>query len=412
MAAITCDGQIVKIDGLVVEDPGLAELLRAQPEDRWEEIVERALVVGVRGLLTMGLGIDLGEVDARVRRTVEEVTSEASRQVEAVLRTAERAFTEQFDPRQRSSVVGQALEEFGAWRDRFLQGFDPDYADSHTARFLDQLTELLGPQGLLETRIRAALDPDADGSALGRLSRTIDGRFTELRDLLVGEEKRAQEARRGTAKGFVFEDVVEEHLRSLARAVGGCVVERTGHLPGELGSEATVGDFVFVLPTGQRLVVEAKNAARIDLTGEEGILAELDRAKANRRASVAVCVSAGDAFPKEVGSFGVYGDRVLVVDDGEGTMLSVAIRTAELLAGAAGPGPAASLDPQMVLDRLEGVRGLAQLFSSNHRRLTEIGASVKKVQDSLASMRIQLLEQLDDLVLEIQRACREGEEGS
>lgn len=386
----------VRIEGLTVTDPGLVELLRAHPVARWPDLVERVLAVGTRGLLTMGLGIDLAEVDDRVRRSVTEVTGEAHRQVEAVLDAARRAFVEHLDPEHRSSAVARALAEFTSWRDGFLQTLNPDFADSHTARFLEQVEDLLAPQGLLETRLRSVLDPEADGSALARLAASIDHRFTEIRDLIVHQRGREEEAERGTSKGLEFEDVLEELLRETARHLPGSVVERTGRTPGELSGEAVVGDFVVTLPTGRRIVVEAKNTARVHLAGKDGILAELDRAMANRRADGALCVSACDAFPREVGPFGVYGNRVLVVDDGNGTMTAVGLRwvAASLQAGAAdGDG----IDTALVLDRLQRLRSLARLFSSNRRSLTEIKGSVDNVQGSLEEMRAELLAQVDDL---------------
>ncbi|MDP8958889.1 MAG: hypothetical protein M3N51_06750 [Actinomycetota bacterium] len=407
MASITCDEQMIKVDGLAVEDAGLAELLRSQPEERWEDLVARSLAVGARGLLTMGLGIDLTEVDARVRRSVEQVTDEAQRKVEEVLGAAEQAFSERFDPERRSSLVSRALADFTAWRDGFLETFDPSYADSHTARFLSQLNDLLGPQGGLEIRLREVLDPDADGSALSRLSRNMDARMLELRDLIVGEEHRRAEALRGTAKGLDFEDQVEQHLRTIALGLGGCVVERTGRVAGDLGPHATVGDFVLVLPTGRRVVVEAKNVARIALGGKDGILAELDAALANRSAQFAICVSAQRAFPGEVGCFGIYGNKLLVVDDGEGTMISIALRLAANSVAAAG-GRDSRLDTALVFERLDRLRTLAQLFSSNRRALTDVRSSVETVQGSLEAMRTELLNVVEELICEVQRGCREA----
>ena len=213
MAQIGINGTTVTIDDLAVDDGVLAELLSAQPVERRSEMVRRVLEVGARGLLTMGLGIDIAEVDARVRRSVDEVTTEARLQVEQVLVAARQSFGEHFDPDLRSSMVGRALDEFTQWRDGFLRSFNPDFTDSHTARFLSQVNELLGPDGMLEARMRGMLDPDADGSALARLSKSIDERFGELRDLLMRERGKQTESDRGTRKGFDYEDALEEALR-------------------------------------------------------------------------------------------------------------------------------------------------------------------------------------------------------
>lgn len=402
MAQIQVDGSRVTIDGLQVDDRVLGDLLSAQPEELRAEVLRRALEVGARGLLTMGLGIDLAEVDARVRRSVEEVTREARLQVEQVLATARTAFGEHFDPELRSSMVGRALEEFGTWRDEFLLTFNPDFTDSHTARFLEQVNGLVGPEGLLERRLHAILDPESDGSALAQLSTSIDVRFAELRDLLMQERGRQTEADRGTHKGFVFEDAIEEALRSAVRGAG-CVVERTARVKGELSPEALVGDFVVSMPGERRIVIEAKNTGRISLTGKDGILEELDRAMANRSADVAICVSARDAFPREVGPFGVYGDRLLVVDEGDGTMLTVALRYAQLLLDQHAQGPGQALDRGFVQDRIQRLRQLAQLFTNNRRSLTDIRSSVENVQGSLEQLRSELLYLVDEISQELDR---------
>jgi hypothetical protein len=403
MVHIGIKGTTVTVDGLEVDDAVLAELLSSQPDERKTDMLRRVLEVGARGLLTMGLGVDLAEVDARVRRSVAEVTGEAQQQVEQVLDAARQAFSEHFDPEHRSSMVARALDEFNQWRDGFLRSFNPDFTDSHTARFLNQVNELLGPNGMLETRLRGVLDPDADGSALARLSRSIDERFSELRDLLMQERGKQVEIERGTRKGFEYEDIIEETLRRSVRS-SGCVVERTGRIKGDLGSETLVGDFVVTLPSNRKLVVEAKNAARINLTGKDGILAELDRAMANRSADLGICVSARDVFPKEVGPLGVYGDRILVVDEGDGTMLAVALRLAEMMLDQHADRRSADLDRGFLHDRIQRLRQLAQLFTNNRRSLTDIKTSVENVHGSLEQIRSELLFLVDEITHEIERS--------
>jgi hypothetical protein len=403
MAQIGIDGTAVTIDELEVDDGVLAELLNAQPGERRADMVRRVLEVGARGLLTMGLGIDLAEVDARVRRSVDEVTGVAREQVEQVLAAARQTFGEHFDPDLRSSMVARALDEFTQWRDGFLRSFNPDFTDSHTARFLDQVNDLIGPDGILEARLLSVLDPDADGSALARLSKSIDERFGEMRDLLMHERGKQLEADRGTRKGFEYEDAVEAALRESVRS-SGCVVERTGRIKGDLGAETLVGDFVVTLPSGRRIVIEAKNTARITLTGKDGILEELDRAMANRSADFAVCVSAQESFPKEVGPLGVYGNRILIVDGGDGTMLAVALRLTEMMLEQNTARRTADIDRGFLHDRMQRLRQLAQLFTNNRRSLTDIKTSVENVHGSLEQIRSELLFLVDEISHEIDRS--------
>lgn len=397
------DGDTVVLEHVEITDSVLADLVRRCPEGERVELFERVVSVGARGLATMGIGVDLTEVDVRVHRTVERVTDEAAVRAQAMLEEAERLMASSLDPGQRSSLVARAVADFSTWRDGFLARVDPDAADSHTGKLLARLNELVGPAGILDQRLAAALDPAADGSGMAKVADLIERRFAELRETLAEERGRRREADRGTAKGFDFEDVLEDRLRRLARPMG-ALVERTSTAAGSLSGDAIVGDFVLELADGTRIVVEAKNARSLSLTGRDGILAQLDRGMANRDAQLAVCVSASEAFPAEVGVFGVYGNRVLVVDDGDGTMLDVAVRWAQL-AASTDRRSRPEVDLGVIEDRLGRLRILAQRFSTSRRALTDIVGSVEKVRDGLDEMRRELLEQLDEADAEIRRSA-------
>lgn len=392
---IIAEGDTVTIDGLTVEDPSLARLVAGEVEEHRPELLRRVIETGARGVLSMGVGIDLGELDDRVRHTVSAFTAEAETVVRSLLAEAQVAIETTLDPDHRQSAMARVYSEFTAWRDGFLRHVDPEYVDGHAGRLVERLTTLLGPDGPLEQRLAEALDPGSDASGLGLLAAGIDRRFTEIRDLIVEERGRRREAERGTRKGFEFEDELEDALREACRPLG-AIVERTSDAGGLTSIDSLVGDFVVTLADGARLVIEAKHVSSIGLTGAEGILSELDRAMANRAADVAVCISKVNAFPREVGPFAVYGNRILVVDDGEGTMLRVALRWATLLTSTGSAGNE-EIDVDAVSERLERIRHLAQLFKANRRALTGITGSVEQVRASLDGMRSELMELLDDI---------------
>jgi hypothetical protein len=392
---IEVEGATVTIHDLTIEDPSLARLVAGETDEHRPDLLRRVLETGTRGVLSMGVGIDLGELDSRVRHTVASFTAEAETVVRTLLAEAQKAIETTLDPDHRQSAMARVYAEFTAWRDEFLQQVDPGQVDGHAGRLVERLTTLLGPDGPLEDRLAEALDPSLETSAFGSLGATIDRRFTELRDLIVEERGRRREAERGTRKGFEFEDELEDALREACRPFG-AIVERTADANGLTSTDSLVGDFVVTLTGGERVVIEAKHVSSIGLTGTEGILAELDRAMANRAAEVAVCVSKNDSFPREVGPFGVYGNRILVVDDGEGTMLRVALRWAALLSSTGSAGEE-DIDLDAVGERLDRIRQLAQLFKANRRALTGITGSVEQVRASLDGMRSELLELLDDI---------------
>lgn len=402
-AALVLDGERLVIDHLVVTDRDVLALVASVAEAEQVEVVTRALAVGARGLMTMGLGIDVAAVDTRVRQTLVTVADETERRIGLLLETAQDALTRQFDPELRSSLLAKGMAEFTAWREDLLGRLDPAQEGSHTTAFLNRLADLVGAGGDLERRLAEALDPDSDGSALHRLAAAIDARFADLRDLIIHrrgvDEGRAVEAGRGTAQGIAHEDRVEAWVRTWAAGIGGCVVERTGNAAGALGSGAKVGDVVVTLPDGHRIAIEAKNQIVIGLGGKEGILKELDRAMDNRRADAAVCISARDAYPAEVGLLGVYGNRVLAVDD-DGTMTAVALRLAQATIAASATGALSVVDLTTLNDAVASIRKLAEQLRSARATLTTVRRSVDGLSDSLGELRADLL----DRVSAIERA--------
>lgn len=402
-ASVTITGESVRIE-LSVVDRAIAEHLGALAPGQRPAEVHRILAVGVRGLATMGMTASVARMTDEVQRVLGEATVETEARVNAILDAGNRALSESLDPGVRSSISARMMEELRAANAELLGRLDPDNSAGDSGRLVARINGMLGPGGMLEAQLRQSLDLDADGSALAELRKSIDGQFRELRDLFVADQARRLEAERGAAKGFAFEDRVEASVREAAAGIGSCTVDVTALCAGTLGVESKVGDLVITLPSGRRVAIEAKNTAAIGLRGRGGILDELDRAMVNRDAEFAICVAAADAYPAEVGTFGVYGNRLLVVDDGSGVLIGAAIRWAAAALDARQRTDGV-LDAAAVVQRLERVSDLATRLSNSKRALASIRANVDQVRNDLDAMRTELLDAVDDAIRELNRAA-------
>ncbi len=393
---IVISGSTVTIARLEINDPAVAGYLLALPAAQRADHASRAVALGIHAMATTNMRATLDDVKEAVQRILESATTAAEQHLSDAVDSGKTQLAAHLDPDVRTSLTARTFAELEELHASVLARLDPDRTDSHTSRLVAAITELLGPGGQLSQRLEAALDSSDAGSGLGRVVETFERRFQELRDLVVGEQHRVEEAARGTAKGLAYEDTVEEVLRSQARAIGGCIVERTGLTKGTLGLNSKVGDFVLTLADGTRVAVEAKNVGRMPLNGKTGILNELDQAMDNRNASWAICVSRTDSFPGEVGAFAVYGNRVLVVDPGEGTLTGVALRWINSCAVAAAQ-ESDRVDTATAQERLNRVRDLAQHFSRSKRALAAAQDGLESVRHDLDSLRSQLIELVDDI---------------
>lgn len=393
---VVIDQGVTLIHKLRVVDPNVAAYLSLFPQERWAEEINRAIGIGVHGLATTNMRATVDDMTSEVKRILESAAVAADACLGEAVEAGRSELSAHLDPEVRSSLTARTVAELQQVHEATLARLDPERSDSHTAKLVAGIGELLGPTGLLAQRLEEAFDSAEADHGLGRLLDTFERRFQEMRDLVIGERNRGEEAELGTAKGLAFEDEVEQLLRLEAKALSGCVVERTGHVAGSLGSQARVGDFAVALADGTRIAIEVKNTSRIGLTGATGILTELDAAMDNRAASWGICISRTDVYPAEVGSFGVYGNRLLVVDPGDGTLTRVALRWVAAAARSTTTG-SERVDTQAALERLARVRDLAQHFSRSKKALSTAQSGLENVREDLDSLRSQLLDLVDDI---------------
>ena len=385
------DGGCARVDGLVIDDPVVVEHLADVPTAQRAAEIRKALAIGVRGLVTMTAGASIKAVGSEVERALAAVTDEAEARVRGILEAGRESIRIELDPERRSSLTARTIEEVTQVHRDLLDELDPERRSGHVGRLLAELTTLLEPGGLLAQRLGETFDLSAPDSAMTQVMNTMEDRLREIRDAVLGTALRNEEAERGTIKGVAFEDDVEAQLRHEAQRLGSCIVERTGRTPGKLAADAMVGDLAITLASGTRIAIEVKNTARIDLNGVGGILAELDRAMVNRDAGWAICVSRHAAYPGEVGTFGVYGNRVLIAADDDSTLLRVALRWVEAAAGSARH-HAGDVDREALTDRLDRIQELAARFGRTKRALTNVRRGVDDIKTEIDDLRTQLLD--------------------
>ncbi|MDA8061016.1 MAG: hypothetical protein M0T80_01065 [Actinomycetota bacterium] len=390
----------------------------AAPETR-VELAGRAVAIGVAGLRAMGVA---GHVEL-----VEREFAKLSHQFDRALATTEGQLLERvhstFDPDHAESVsarlaasvadahgaAGKVITETRSQLERLIQdSFNPDLATSCVYRIAKLVTDT-------RAELDRAFDPTFKGSHLSHLVELVDSYFGEggaveaqvaaqvgpvkdelmaalqgLRELVVGQAMAADERDRSPASGFDFEDEVEAVLCRLA-AVHGDTVDCVGTTAGDAGRSKR-GDFAVQLPDGRRFVVEAKKRSTpLPLRGDRGVLAMLDDSMINRGASFAIAVARdASAFAKEVGSFNEYDDNKLLCRFGEtGELLEAAYRwaRARLLMVAA---EEAGIDVDSIENGVEEARRAVHELSRIEAKAKAIAHGADEIQ-SLVSFQIRRL---------------------
>jgi hypothetical protein len=403
------------VERLVVDDPAVADLVRAREEAGEDpaRVVADAIEIGARVLAREHAGAEVEllrqdlekasrEVEARLGQTSEQVVTELRTRLEEafgpdsghVTRVLHRHFGDDSTAAVQHQVRTAVAELLADSRERLFKQFSSAEESNPLAAF----------QRAAVGAIRQS--SDQQHAHLREMSSTIETLRRELASLRADKEKAAEVAAehdRSTAKGRPYEEAVVEAIDAIARAQGDDC-DAVGDLRGAGGRK---GDAVVDIdgcsgkPRG-RIVFEAKHSRR----SRKEALAELEEAMAQRAADYAVwVVPAEDRLPARAPALReIGGDKLFVVyDPEEGSRLALEVayslaRARVLTAKGGADGVDASAlraEVERATVAMEDVRRIKGQLTNADRGIAE----ARQVLDSMAERVRGHLAQIDALVV-------------
>jgi hypothetical protein len=259
------------------------------------------------------------EVD-RARLAIAQAVREAVAQIKNDEDRLKKELESSLNPSVNGSATQIALQAMQSLLGKVDSDFDPTNKNSHAARLLGELDRYSGAGGPFEARLKAELKVARD---------EITQELRALRDLVVREQ--TVRVTKPAALGDDFEAAVDAALSQVARHGEGDWVENVSRAVGE-ATNAKAGDFDYHVAAGGVIAIEARNRqGTICLGGKTGVLEELKKTKANRKADFAIyCVSREEALPDQVGYLQRYDDRIVCYFGSHGEILALAVKFARL----------------------------------------------------------------------------------
>ena len=399
----------VVIEDLSLVDADLAAFMRGHAEEERPSLAVRALRIGLIALQAAGPSLDTDlvrrEFETLMQRS-ESLHDRVATQVDEVLRQ-NFADGDGRLPRTLEAFLGDR----GSLRTFTRDLFDEERRDSAIGRM----------RGLLGTyfdgdasRLALLLDPTRLGSPLHQFRTEVSRGFEQLNERLTAIEAaasaRASERARSSAKGADFEVLIEEMLAGALRG-SDHLVERTAAAAGDvLGSRK--GDFVITLDPATvhgstlRIVVECKDRA---MSGR-AMRDELEEARRNRDAAVALVVFSSNHAPAGIAPFDVRMGDVYCAVDPEAPApetLGAALRLARLLAIASVRETSQDIDTGAVRAALARVSAELDAVRALKTRLTAIGTAARSVNAGLDELRDGIIARIAEAEAEL-RSDRVG----
>ena len=403
-SSVRVDGDAIIVEQLRLTDGALAAFVGQREPDERAELVERALRVGLHAVQDAGMSLDVDlvrrEFDGLLQRSAS-ANERAAQELDQLLRTN---FADQ------DGRLPRTLERFLGDRGQLSRFVNELFDESKRDSAIGRMRTLLGTYFDGDaSRLAQLLDPTRFGSPLHQFRTEMAQGFEKLNERLTAIEAasaaRNAERQRSAAKGADFEDLLEELLAETARGAGD-VVERTGAATGDV-MRSKKGDFLLTIDpqwchgADLRVVIEAKNRR----LSWRDIRQELDEAKRNRNAAVALAVFAPQHAPSGIAPFDVrYGHVVCVVDpdDPDPLTLGAAVRLARLHALAALGGDSDRIDAGRVLQSIAAIRAELDRLRSLKMQLTSIGTTASEVSKGLDQLRDAIAARVQEAEAQVQ----------
>jgi hypothetical protein len=389
---VSVEDEVIIVAHLRLSDRSLAAFVEQRAPDDRADLIERALRIGLHALQDAGTTVDVEmvrrEFDALLKQNVS-ANERAAHELDAVLRTN---FADQ------DGRLPRTLERFLGDRGQLNKFVNDLFDESKRDSAIGRMRQLLGTYFDGDaSRLAQLLDPTRLGSPLHQFRNEMAQGFEKLNERLAALEAaqlaRASERSKSAAKGADFEDLLELMLAETARGAGD-LVERTGAVSGDV-LRSKKGDFLLTIDpqwchgADLRVVIEAKNRR---LSWRE-IREELDAAKRNRGAAIAVAIFSPEHAPAGIEPFDVrYGHVFCVVDPdyADQVSLAAAIKLARLYAVATLVEHEDAIDPARVIaivsaikTELEALRGLKMQLTSMSKAAGEVNTGLDRLRDAI-----------------------------
>lgn len=402
--SVRVEDETIVVDNLRVTDRSLAAFVAQRPADDQPDLAERALRIGLHALQDAGTSVDVEfvrrEFDTLLERSAT-VNQRAAHELDQILRTN---FADQ------EGRLPRTLEKFLGDRgqlSRFVEElFDESKRDSAIGRMRTLLGSYFDGDA---SRLAQLLDPTRLGSPMYQFRTEVGQAFEKLNERLTAIEAaataRSAERSRSSAKGTDFEDLLEDMLASALRGSQD-TFERTAAATGDV-IKSRKGDFVLTIDpqssggTDLRVVIEAKDR---NCSWRE-IREELDHARRNRAATVALAVFTPQHAPSGVAPFDIrYGHVFCVVDPDapDEATLGAAIRLARLLALSSMAEAGNEVDAARALEAVAAIRTELDAVRRLKMQLTSIKTAASEVSAGLDRLREQVVARVADAEAQLQ----------
>lgn len=399
---------------LTITDQEILELISNYKEDKRDIAVLKALKVGLVALKDVETVGNVDYVEKEFQKFKTDLDKEfllLKEEFASKLKETDELVADKlkgsFDP--DSGIMPRVLDKYLGDGGKLSDLFDENNNTSAVSKIKTILSEYFDTDA---SRVYKLLDPNNPDSPLSSFKNDMSERLIaiekEIRAKSSAEEAAKAESEKGTQKGFAYEDIVFAQIEKIANIFGDTCLP-TGKETGQVLNSKQGDDVVTLNPsqTGGatlKIVFEAKDKEMY----LSSLLDELEGAKKNRGADIAVAVVSGKDTLKDVkeviGMFRDYSNRrmicILDKENPDPIALEVAYKLARaklLLSLQAKAMKSEFIDVAAINVLIDEIVKKLSEFSAIKSTLTKASSAIGNAQTEIDDMKADLISKLEDL---------------
>jgi len=240
---VRIEGNSIFIKDVVVDDANTSSILKDIPEDKREDFIKKAIVIGAIGLRNLYLTENVDYIEKEFKELLKELQGQSKdiknnleKEFRELLRSSENQSQDIKHMIEKTLDVDSNSSSLGKMRVLF-----EDYFDKRKGKISDLLS------------------PFEDDSPIKKLKEEIFKKIQELRDELIKEKTTEELIEKTTLKGSNFEEIVLETTEDFCSEYED-KVSLTGGL---LGRKNKIGDITIDIngDENKRIVIECKDSS-------------------------------------------------------------------------------------------------------------------------------------------------------
>jgi hypothetical protein len=401
---------------MVISNPDIYSFL-CDKENK-EEWIERALIIGCAGLKQMILTDNVDYVEKKFNDFLQEAKGLFHEQSDEVSRKIEDTFSLDKTTSPLYMLQSLILDYFDEDKGKFKrladsyfdkeegeikklldQSFDLKNTDSAFSLLIKNIEEMTGKD---EDTIKELLDPHKTDSPAEKLKKEIFIKFTELkeqemkqlsdrikeireqelkdiRDVVLKSEAIEEEKKKGTAKGFEFEDVVYESLTEICSSF----TDNVKAVGEAVGISSKKGDIIIDVDGDEksRIVIECKDASNYTV---KKTIEEINEAIANRNSAFGIFLfSSKDKMPGKFNSIKITDSYIITYMDNDNLHFAYRLARTFLKRSKA---ECSEIDTSTILIEAKRIEELVENINTMQTKVSQIVNSANYLRNELQKL--------------------------